>query len=184
VDSNTPLAEALDQQRPALARVPCAPLLDLFDDFSRRLLQHPDTRTLDGVAFLSSWLRKSNLEGMLRLKLGGSQQFLDGLLLLGSLKLAAKPRGLVAMWMAGSLPTLPLFSIVSALLAKNVSLVKMALGSSEGILPLLTVLSQSAAGDLKGSELLPRQLFVQVVVLVIVPDHHNQLGRSAFSNRP
>lgn len=160
VDTITPLAEALDKRRPALARVPIAALLELFDDFSRRLLQHPDTRTLDGVAFLSNWLRKSNLEGMLRLNLRGSKEFLDGFLPLGSLKLAAKPRGLVSMWMAGNVPTLPLFSMVSALLAKNVCIVKLALENDEGMISLLTVLSQSEAAELKGSELLQ---FVTVV---------------------
>jgi hypothetical protein len=153
-DSLTPLVEALNQHRSALAGIPVAALLDLFDDFGRKLLQHPETRTLDGVAFLSTWLRRGNLEGMLRLNLGGSAEFLDGFLPVESLKLAAKPRGLIAMWMAGNVPTLPLFSMVPALLAKNVCLVKLALENQEGIIPLLTVLAQSEAPGLKGSELL------------------------------
>ena len=41
--------------------------------------------------------------------------------------LAAKPHGLVAMWMPGNVATLPMFSLVPALLAKNVCLVKLAL---------------------------------------------------------
>jgi hypothetical protein len=142
-DSLTPLTDALTAQRSVLAGIPVATLLDLFDDFGRRLLQDPGTKTLDGVAFLSAWLRRSNLESMLRLNLGGSPEFLDGFLLVGSMKLAARPRGLISMWMAGNVPTLPLFSMVPALLAKNVCLVKLAKENDEGMIPLLTVLSHS-----------------------------------------
>jgi hypothetical protein len=153
-DSLAPLVEALNQQRSIIAAVPIATLLDFFDDFGRRLLQHPDTRTMEGVAFLSSWLRRSNLEAMLRLNLGGSPEFLDGFLKIGAMKLAAKPRGLVSMWMAGNVQTLPLFSMVQALLAKNVCLVKLAEEGREGMIPLLRVLSQSEAVGLNGCELL------------------------------
>jgi hypothetical protein len=144
----------LNQYREALSRVPIATLLELFDDFGRRLPQDPDTRTLDGIAFLSGWLRRSNLEAMLRLNLGGSTEFLDGFVQVGSLKLAAKPRGLVSMWMAGNVPTLPLFSMVSALLAKNVCLVKLAMERTESMCAMLSVLGQSTASSLRGSELL------------------------------
>jgi hypothetical protein len=159
-DSVTPLAEMLDQQRAMLAQIPVSTLLDLLDDFGRRLLLDPDTRTLDGVAFLSSWLRKSNLEGMLRLNLGGCLEFLDGFRPVGSLRLAAKPRGLISMWMAGNVPTLPLFSIAAALLAKNVCLVKVAMENSEGVIPLLKVLSHSEAAGLTGAVVLQ---FVTVI---------------------
>jgi hypothetical protein len=154
-DSLAPLIEALTQQRSVLAEIPVAALLDLFDDFGRRLLRHPVTKTMDGMAFLSAWLRRSNLEAMLRLNLGGSPEFLDGFLPVGSMKLAARPRGLISMWMAGNVPTLPVFSIVPALLAKNVCLVKLALENDEGMIPLLTVLAESAAAGLNGSDLLP-----------------------------
>jgi len=176
-DSITPLAEELDRQRAALAQIPVDTLLDLFDDFARRLLQSADTRTLDGVAFLSSWLRKSNLEGMLRLNLGGCPEFLDGFRTVGSMRLAAKPRGLISMWMAGNVPTLPMFSIASALLAKNVCLVKVAMENTEGIIPLLKVLSQSQAGGLAGVVLLQ---FVTVIWFDY--QHHDlseQMSRAA-----
>jgi hypothetical protein len=148
-----PLLDELRQNSSELAGIPVARLLNLFDDFGGKLLQHPETKTLDGVAFLSTWLRKSNLEGMLRMNLGGSPEFLDGFLPVGSVKLAAKPRGLVSMWMAGNVPTLPLFSLVQALSAKNVCMVKLALENQPGMIPLLTVLSQCEVAGLNGSTL-------------------------------
>jgi hypothetical protein len=156
------LITELVTRREALAKIPVSDLLELFDDFARRLLEHPETRQLDGVAFLSSWLRRSNLESMLKLNLGGSTAFLDGFQPTAtSLKLAAKPRGLVSMWMAGNVPTLPLFSIVPALLAKNVCLAKLAAVDNESAMPaLLRVLAESSAARINGRELLS---FVAVV---------------------
>ncbi len=77
-DSLDPLVAELLTRRETLARVPVSGLLDLFDDYGRRLLEDPATRHLDGAAFLASWLKRSNLETMLKLNLGGSPAFLDG----------------------------------------------------------------------------------------------------------
>jgi acyl-CoA reductase-like NAD-dependent aldehyde dehydrogenase len=68
---------------------------------------------------------------------------LDGFQPLGRNYLAAKPQGLAAMWMAGNVATLPLFSLVPALLAKNVCLMKLANPDPVGMDKLLAVLSES-----------------------------------------
>ena len=68
--------------------------------------------------------------------------------------LAAKPQGLVAMWMAGNVATLPMFSLVPGLLAKNVCLVKLAAADPGGMDRLLAVLAESQAEGLRGNELL------------------------------
>lgn len=174
VDSMTPLVEALQARRNALSRVPVSTMLDLFDDFGRRLLEHPETRLLDGVAFLASWLRRSNLEMMLKLNLGGSTGFLDGFQpTAGSLKMSAKPRGLVSMWMAGNVPTLPLFSIVSALLAKNVCLAKLAaLDNESGMLALLRVLGEARTATLTGQDLF------DFVTIIYFQHEHQDLSRT------
>ena len=173
-DSIEPLVTELLTHRETLARVPVSDLLDLFDDYGRRLLEHPETRHLDGVAFLASWLKRSNLESMLKLNLGGSTAFLDGFQPTAtSLKLAAKPRGFVSMWMAGNVPTLPLFSIVSTLLAKNVCLAKLAAVDNESAMPaLLRVLGESAAPHISGRELL------HFVAIVHFHHEHADLNRA------
>jgi hypothetical protein len=173
-ESIDPLVAELLTRRETLARVPVSDLLDLFDDYGRRLLEHSETRHLDGVAFLASWLKRSNLEAMLRLNLGGSPAFLDGFQpTASSLRLAAKPRGLVSMWMAGNVPTLPLFSIVSALLAKNVCLAKLAAVDNEAAMPaLLRVLGESAAPNISGRELL------HFVAIVHFHHEHGDLNRA------
>ncbi len=153
-ESLRPIVEGLGRRRAWLADVPVAKLLDLLDDFAGRLLRDERTRTLEGTMFLSAWLKRSNLEKLLELNLQGNPAYLDGFVPHGRNYLAAKPHGLVAAWMAGNVATLPMFSLVPALLAKNVCLVKLAYADPEGTDRLLAVLADSAAEGLRGAELL------------------------------
>jgi len=149
-----PIVEALNRQRSRLSQIPVQELLTLLDDFAGRLLRDERTRTLEGIAFLSAWLRRSNLQKLLELNLNGNPAYLDGFLPEGRNYLAAKPQGLAAMWMAGNVATLPMFSLVPALLAKNVCLVKLAYPDPEGMDRLLAVLAESQAEGLAGADLL------------------------------
>jgi hypothetical protein len=153
-DRLTPLVESLRAKRDWLAGVPIDRLLALFEAFARRLLSDPRTSHLDGVAFLSAWLGRRNLEQLLNLNLNNNLAYLDGFVAQGRNYLAAKPHGLVAMWMAGNVATLPMFSLVPALLAKNVCLVKLALSDPNGMDRLLAVLAETEVEGLRGVELL------------------------------
>ncbi len=104
--------------------------------------------------FLSAWLRQSNLQKLVQLNTNGNPGYLDGFVPVDNDLLAAKPQGLVAMWMAGNVATLPMFSLVPGLLAKNVCLVKLASADPGGMDRLLAVLAESAAEGLRGDELL------------------------------
>ncbi len=150
----TPLIEAIQGRRDWLGHIPVATLLALLEDFSGRLLRDDRTRSLEGTMFLSAWLRRGNLQKLLALNLCGNPGYLDGFLPLEQSLLAAKPQGLVAMWMAGNVPTLPMFSLVPALLAKNVCLVKLATADAGGMDCLLSVLAESEAEGFRGAELL------------------------------
>ncbi|MCE5267563.1 MAG: hypothetical protein LLG00_06740 [Planctomycetaceae bacterium] len=166
-ESLGPLIERLRQHRDRLACTPVDRLLALFDNFAGRLLRDPRTSRLEGAMFLSAWLRRSNLEQLLALNLGGNLAHLDGFVPQGRNYLAAKPHGLVAMWMAGNVATLPMFSLVPALLAKNVCLVKLALPDPSGMDQLLAVLAESEAEGLRGVDLLD-------AVAVVWFDYHEQ----------
>ena len=166
-DSLAPLIEALRSKRDWLARVPVDRLLALWDAFARRLLSDPRSARLEGVAFLSAWLGRRNLQPLLELNLNGNPAYLDGFVARGRNYLAAKPHGLVAMWMAGNVATLPMFSLVPALLAKNVCLVKLALPDPNGMEQLLAVLAETEVEGLRGAELLE-------AVAVVWFDYRNQ----------
>jgi hypothetical protein len=126
----------------------------LFDDFGHRLLRDPRTVHLEGAMFLAAWLGRRNIEPLLELNLNGNPVCLDGFVAQGRNYLAAKPHGLVAMWMPGNVATLPMFSLVPALLAKNVCLVKLAFLDPAGMDSLLAVLAESETEGLRGADLL------------------------------
>jgi Acyl-CoA reductase (LuxC) len=153
-DSLLPIVEKLNSPRDWMAKIPVDNLVALLADFAARLIRDQRTRSLEGCMFLSAWLGSNNLRQLLELNLNGNPAYLDGFVSQGRNYLAAKPQGLVAMWMAGNVATLPMFSIIPALLAKNVCLVKLAYAEPEGTDRLLAVLAESQAGDIRGADLL------------------------------
>lgn len=164
--------ESLREQCTLLASIPIDRIVGLFDQYSKRLLADRRTHHIDGAMFLSAWLRGDNLRKMLELNLGGRLDYLDGLVPYGRAYLAAKPQGLVAMWMAGNVGTLPLFSLVPALLTKNVCVVKLANSSADATERLLSVLAECEVGGLSGNMLLN-------AVSVVSFDHRDrQLGEA------
>lgn len=165
-DDLTAIVQLLEKRREWLAAIPVSRLLALFDDFAGRLLRDPRTSRLEGAMFLSAWLKRRNLEQLLALNLNGNPAYLDGFQPEGRNYLAAKPQGLVAAWMAGNVATLPMFSLVPALLAKNVCLVKLAQPDPAGMDALLAVLAESGGEGLAGAALLD-------AVAVVWFDYHN-----------
>ncbi len=143
----------LPSRRAWMAAASTVSLLELLGLFGSRLLEDPRTRGLDGLTFLSAWLRPSNLEKMLALNLGDRVAALDGFIDADDRQLAAMPHGLVSMWMAGNVPTLPIFALVPALLARNVCLVKLADAEPGGIDAMLEVLAGCSVQGLSGDEL-------------------------------
>jgi hypothetical protein len=153
-DSLSPIVESLNRHRAVLAKIPVDNMIALFDDFSKRLIRDPRTKSLEGCLFLSAWLGSGNLRKILELNLNGNPSYLDGFVPYGRNYLAAKPQGLVSMWMAGNVATLPMFSLIPALLAKNVCLVKLANPEPDGSDSLLAVLAESEAENISGADLL------------------------------
>jgi len=153
-ESLQPAVESLRSRRAWLAGVPVDELLGLFDAFGHRLLTDPRTAGLEGVGFLAAWLRRRNLQALVELNLNGNAAYLDGFVPHGKNYLAAKPHGLVAMWMPGNVATLPMFSLVPALLGKNVCLAKLAQPEPAGMDRLLAVLAESHTEILCGEEML------------------------------
>ena len=118
-ESLTPIVESLKGQRDRIAKMPIDSLVALLADFAARLIRDERTRGLEGCMFLSAWLGSNNIRQLLELNLNGNPAYLDGFVPQGRNYLAAKPQGLVAMWMAGNVATLPMFSLVPALLART-----------------------------------------------------------------
>ncbi len=134
-----------------------ADLLQLFDAFAGKLAT-PAFADVEGIAFLATWLRKKSLESTVRASLGSREAALDGFIPDGSRKLRAAPRGAVAHWIAGNIPTLAVFSFVLSALVKNVNLVRVPKESLGVVRRMLAVLETTSIATADGGTLSGRDL--------------------------
>ncbi len=117
------LRESLTADIESYACTPIGVFVALLDAAARNMVS-AEYAQVEGIAFLSSWLRKSNLEKVLRLNLGSQLAAIDNPLSVDGISLRAVPRGVVCHWVAGNIPTLAFFSWALATLGKNVSILR------------------------------------------------------------
>lgn len=149
----TSLSEKLKTAQFNLRKIPINTLLNLFNSFSRAILKDESVKEIEGIAFLSNWLRKSNLEKLINQNLGNLDvlnQFIGS----GNKRVKAQPKGLVCHWVAGNIPTLSIFSLVQSMLVRNSNILRIPEQSIEATISLLKVFSQIEEGEFKGSDLL------------------------------
>lgn len=137
-----------------LKRISKADLLELFDVYSKNLLHAQKSKLIEGVAFLSNWLRKSNFSKIVEKNLG-TMQYLEEFV--GERKkLKAQPRGIVCHWIAGNVPTLGLFSLFQSIFAGNVNLMRIPVKSHQTMISLLEIFGETQIDSgLSGKDILP-----------------------------
>ena len=172
------LADDLRQQIPYLHSLSSENLLDFFDTLSRYWEQHEHQR-IGYTKNLVNFFRKDHLKPLLQLSLRGQEKALDEWVAIenGDRWLHAQPRGLTVHWLAGNIPTLGLFSILGALITKNVCLVKVSARDTRSLGEWLASFSQIRTSQINGSDLL------QAVTVVAAADDNlsiqQQLSRHA-----
>ena len=144
-------------------------LLNFFNFYSRSLIHSQEAKSVDGIAFLSNWLRKSNLEKLLQNNLG-NKEFLNQFIGTGNKRVKAQPKGIVCHWIAGNIPTLALFSLFQSLLVRNGNIIRIPNQSVYPISTLLKLFSELTFEDLKGSEIL------KSVAIVSFPSNNKDLN--------
>lgn len=142
---------------PAAAARRTADLHQLFDAFAGKLAT-PAFADVEGIAFLATWLKRRSLEPMVHASLGGREAALDGFITDGSRRLRAAPRGVVAQWIAGNIPTLAVFSFVLSALVKNVNLVRVPKESLGVVRRMLATLEETSITDASGQPFSGRDL--------------------------
>ncbi|MGP0062367.1 MAG: acyl-CoA reductase [Isosphaeraceae bacterium] len=96
--------------------------------------------------FLSSWLRRRNLESICDLALRGDRAAIDRFVPVrpGARRLhRAQPRGIVVHWLAGNVPMLGVISVVQGLLSKNANLAKVPARETGALASFLEVLGSA-----------------------------------------
>lgn len=147
----------------SLTDIPSAAIIGLLDNAAQQMLC-PNNRDIEGVAFLSAWLRRSNLERVLDTNLGSKRPALDRPLIDTTGELRAVPRGVVGHWVAGNVPTLAVFSWVLSTLAKNANIVRVSEASVHAVQRLFQSIA-TARFEWQGRELTGEALLAHTSVL-------------------
>jgi hypothetical protein len=164
-DAVGPLVERLREAQTRLRAVAVDDLVGLCDSAARSWTQpgHPmaDFVRAQRLGFLPLWLRRANLQTLMRRSLRGKPEALDHFVHLDekdTMAVRAQPRGVAIHWVAGNVPVLGMLSVVQAMLCKNANLVKVS-QRSPGVLPhLLAGLAEAEYTNAAGQKLSGRLL--------------------------
>lgn len=133
-----------------LIDMPINALLLILNEFSKKISSSKELLSMEGAAYLSLWLKKDNLEKILKVNLK-NKIYLDNFLpldkedndlenIVSNNLMKAQQRGIVCHWIAGNVPTLAMFSLVQSILTKNSNLVRIPKDSVENVIKILSAL--------------------------------------------
>ncbi|MHA1583993.1 MAG: acyl-CoA reductase [Promethearchaeota archaeon] len=141
VSNFSEIAEKVKTGQKKLRLIKKSDVIDLFNQYSKNLLHSPDASGIEGIAFLSNWLRKSNFLKIID-KNFKSIEYLEKFV--GEKKrIKAQPRGIVCHWIAGNVPTLGLFSLFQSLFVGNANIVRIPVVSHDIMSKLLKILAET-----------------------------------------
>jgi hypothetical protein len=136
----------LDGAREELHAIPISQLIGFFDSLAAHWKTSKELPKEVGanLEHLAQFIKKDNLERMLNTGLRGNFKVLDTFIEFGGDNrfFHAQPRGIAVHWLAGNVPILGFYSIIQAMLTKNVSLIK---ASSKGYNDLLRLVESMVA---------------------------------------
>jgi len=153
VKSILPLMDILNQGFLDLKKIKKSDILDLFQKYTENLRKSSEVNTIEGVMFLSNWLRKSNFTQIIEKNLKDIN-YLEGFI--GDRKrIKAQPRGMAVHWIAGNVPTLGMFSLFQSLFVGNANILRVPLISHDILVKLLKEFADTKIeSGLSGADLL------------------------------
>lgn len=139
-DFNT-IKLTLEQNFQALNSTPVEVISLIFNEYSKKLASNKQLLRIEGVSFLSFYLKRANIEKLIDSNLK-HRKCLDEFVDMGDGKfLKAQGRGIVCHWIAGNTPTLTFYSILQSLIAKNSNIVRVSEKSIDIVVKLFELLS-------------------------------------------
>ena len=130
-------------------------ILEFIEEFGNSISSTSNSGFASTSKHISNFLSKSNLQRELKLALRGNHQVLDSFVKLdngGNKLYHTQPRGLAVHWIAGNVDELGIFSIIQALITKNVSLIK-APSNYENLLKIINLLKNTKTLKLTGNDI-------------------------------
>ncbi len=141
VESLRPLLSQIQEGARIFKKIPKSEVLDIFHEYSKNLIKSSKVNKIEGIAFLSSWLKRNNFSQIVE-KNFHNMDYLDHFV--GEKKrLKAQPRGLACHWIAGNVPTLGLFSLFQSIFVGNSNILRIPPKSHSTIIALLEVFKET-----------------------------------------
>lgn len=148
-----------------LRKISTNSLIKFFDTFTREFIMTADPKiqtqlATHGISFLLTFLKRNNLESMLKENFHGKLTIMDEQIYVKGLNknLIAQPRGVITHWLAGNVPILGMISLIQGILTRNVNVVK--LSRENGlVLPLLVSLMVQVEAEVDGIKISGRDIF-------------------------
>lgn len=120
--------------------MPVEAIILILDKYSRKISLDSNLLSVEGVAFFSLFLRKSNMEKLIQNSIG-DKSYLNKFIHKGNGKFVkAQGRGIACHWIAGNVPTLAFYSLFQSVIAKNSNIVRVPKNSVNLVLDLLAQL--------------------------------------------
>jgi hypothetical protein len=147
-DDFTEIAEIVNTNRNKLYGLRLNLIIELLTKLGREIIRDKTINTIQGVSYISLWLRKDNLKKICELNYLDSDLDLDHAYFENfeetenNFELCAQPRGIVCHWVAANIPTLAFFSLIQSILSKNGSVVKVPEENKDIILSILKHLNE------------------------------------------
>ena len=171
IDDMTLIKEKVLNGQIKLKKIPINVIISLYNLFSRAILNDERVKNIEGIAFLSNWLRRSNIERLLQVNLN-NPQILNQFIGKGNKRVKAQPRGVICHWIAGNIPTLALFSLFQSILVRNANVLRIPEVSLDKTLKILELFSELKIEGISGKDLL------ESVSIIYFPSSDTQMNKN------
>ena len=131
------IIDEIDKSRELIYSYPSGALIEIIHEYSKILSRKREFINYEGVPFLALWLKKGNIGKILGLNFEKIQCLDDFIELESGKYIKAQPKGIVCHFMAGNIPTLSIYSLLQALLCKNVNIIRVPIENIKVVLELL-----------------------------------------------
>lgn len=107
-----------------LRNLPHEVIVLIFDAYSKKLSLNREILKIEGVPFLSFYLKKANIDNLIKSSINNAE-CLDKFVDIGNGRfIKAQARGIVCHWIAGNIPTLAIYSLLQSLISKNLNIIR------------------------------------------------------------
>lgn len=148
VGSFKELAACLQEKKRVLKEIPTEAIIKILSSLGREMVRDTELLQKEGMFYLASWLRESNLLDYLETNFS-DKNILDRYVKVKEKQIKAQPRGLVCHWIAENVPTLALFSLFQSIICKNSNILKISEDCKENMVSVVKKL-ENIRVDLNG----------------------------------